>query len=95
MLEETVQHNPCYNNDAVYLRFYPRELFSLHALMFLYLQERIIPPDPITPQEKAQTLQRLNEVIQYRLVSNELPKQMRRLKIGSSSGLYLLILFLY
>ncbi|GFR84683.1 mediator of RNA polymerase II transcription subunit 14 [Elysia marginata] len=45
------------------------------------IRERIIPPDPITPQEKAQTLQRLNEVIQYRLVSNELPKQMRRLKI--------------
>lgn len=45
-------------------------------------QDRIIPPDPITPQEKIQTLQRLNEVIQYRLVSNELPKQMRRLKIG-------------
>ncbi|CAL1548016.1 unnamed protein product [Lymnaea stagnalis] len=45
------------------------------------IRERIIPPDPITPQEKMQTLQRLNEVIQYRLVSNELPKQMRRLKI--------------
>ncbi|GFO03550.1 mediator of RNA polymerase ii transcription subunit 14 [Plakobranchus ocellatus] len=45
------------------------------------IREKIIPPDPITPQEKAQTLQRLNEVIQYRLVSNELPKQMRRLKI--------------
>ncbi|KAK0042754.1 mediator of RNA polymerase II transcription subunit 14 [Biomphalaria pfeifferi] len=45
------------------------------------IRERIIPPDPITPQEKTQTLQRLNEVIQYRLVSNELPKQMRRLKI--------------
>ncbi|XP_005108274.1 mediator of RNA polymerase II transcription subunit 14 [Aplysia californica] len=45
------------------------------------IRERIIPPDPITPQEKQQTLQRLNEVIQYRLVSNELPKQMRRIKI--------------
>ena len=41
-----------------------------------------MPPDPITPKEKKETLQRLNQVIQYRLVSYELPTQMRKLKIG-------------
>ncbi|KAL8611339.1 hypothetical protein ACOMHN_014394 [Nucella lapillus] len=45
------------------------------------IRDKIIPPDPITIQEKKQTLQRLNQVIQYRLVSSELPPQMRRLKI--------------
>jgi mediator of RNA polymerase II transcription subunit 14 len=50
------------------------------------LQDKIIPPDPITPLEKKQTLQRLNQVIQYRLVSSDLPTQMRRLKIGTQSS---------
>ncbi|XP_025098562.1 mediator of RNA polymerase II transcription subunit 14-like isoform X2 [Pomacea canaliculata] len=45
------------------------------------IRDKIIPPDPITPVEKKQTLQRLNQVIQYRLVSSDLPRQMRRLKI--------------
>ncbi|XP_046582734.1 mediator of RNA polymerase II transcription subunit 14-like isoform X2 [Haliotis rubra] len=45
------------------------------------IRDKIVPPDPITPQEKKQTLDRLNQVIQYRLVSSELPPQMRRLKI--------------
>ncbi|XP_076466284.1 mediator of RNA polymerase II transcription subunit 14-like isoform X3 [Babylonia areolata] len=45
------------------------------------IRDKIIPPDPITIQEKKQTLQRLDQVIQYRLVSSELPPQMRRLKI--------------
>ncbi|KAK7108033.1 mediator of RNA polymerase II transcription subunit 14-like isoform X2 [Littorina saxatilis] len=45
------------------------------------IRDKIIPPDPITQQEKKQTLQRLNQVIEYRLVSSELPTQMRRLKI--------------
>jgi len=46
------------------------------------IREKIVPPDPITPSEKKQVLQRLNQVIQYRLVSSELPKHMRKLKIG-------------
>ncbi|XP_060590641.1 mediator of RNA polymerase II transcription subunit 14-like isoform X2 [Ruditapes philippinarum] len=45
------------------------------------IREKIVPPDPITPTEKKQVLQRLNQVIQYRLVSCELPQQMRKLKI--------------
>ncbi|WAR07451.1 MED14-like protein [Mya arenaria] len=45
------------------------------------IREKIVPPDPITSSEKKQVLQRLNQVIQYRLVSSELPKHMRKLKI--------------
>ncbi|XP_050393117.1 mediator of RNA polymerase II transcription subunit 14 [Patella vulgata] len=45
------------------------------------IREKIVPPDPITPQEKKDTLHRLNQVIQYRLVSSELPPQMRKLRI--------------
>ncbi|XP_041355183.1 mediator of RNA polymerase II transcription subunit 14-like isoform X2 [Gigantopelta aegis] len=45
------------------------------------IREKIVPPDPITPQEKNETLCKLNQVIQYRLVSSELPPQMRKLKI--------------
>lgn len=45
------------------------------------IRERIVPPDPITPAEKKSTLLRLNQIIQYRLVSSELPPQMRNLTI--------------
>lgn len=41
-----------------------------------------MPPDAITPSEKRQTLQTLTKVIQYRLVSSDLPPQMRKLRIG-------------
>lgn len=40
-----------------------------------------MPPDPITPGEKRQTLQRLNQVIQHRLVTGKLLPQMRKFKI--------------
>ncbi|XP_052229673.1 mediator of RNA polymerase II transcription subunit 14-like [Dreissena polymorpha] len=45
------------------------------------IREKIVPPDPITPNEKKKVLQQLKQVIQYRLVSCELPQQMRKLKI--------------
>lgn len=45
------------------------------------IQERIVPPDPITPAEKRSTLQRLNQVIQHRLVTGNLLPQMRNLKV--------------
>lgn len=45
------------------------------------IREKIVPPDAITPTEKRQTLQTLTKVIQYRLVSSELPPQMRKLRI--------------
>lgn len=48
----------------------------------IVLQDKIVPPDAITPAEKRQTLQRLTQVIQYRLVVTDLPAQMRKLKVG-------------
>lgn len=47
------------------------------------IREKIVPPDPITPQEKQQTLLRLNQVIQHRLVTGNLIPQMRRFKINT------------
>ena len=44
-------------------------------------QEKIVPPDPITPIEKWQTLKRLGQIIQHRLVTNDLPPQLNNLKI--------------
>lgn len=43
--------------------------------------EKIVPPDPITAVEKRQTLSRLNQVIQHRLVTGHLLPQMRKFKI--------------
>nr|XP_024219259.1 mediator of RNA polymerase II transcription subunit 14 [Halyomorpha halys] len=45
------------------------------------IRDKIVPPDPITPVEKKTTLQRLNQVIQHRLVTGNLLPQMRNLKI--------------
>ena len=45
------------------------------------IRDRIVPPDPIKPEEKAATLIRLNQIIQHRLVITNLPPQMRNLKI--------------
>ena len=47
------------------------------------IKDRIVPPDPITPEEKRHTLMRLNQIIEHRLVTSELPKHMRKLKIGN------------
>lgn len=47
------------------------------------IRERIVPPDPITPVEKRQTLLRLNQVIQHRLVTGNLMPQMRKFKIDA------------
>ncbi|XP_054267906.1 mediator of RNA polymerase II transcription subunit 14-like [Macrosteles quadrilineatus] len=49
----------------------------------LCIRERIVPPDPITPGERRATLNRLNQVIQHRLVTGNLQPQMRNLKIDS------------
>ncbi|XP_052862208.1 mediator of RNA polymerase II transcription subunit 14 isoform X2 [Anopheles cruzii] len=45
------------------------------------IRERIVPPDPITAAEKRQTLQRLNQVIQHRLVTGNLLPQLRKFRI--------------
>ena len=41
-----------------------------------------MPPDPITSVEKSRTLQRLNQVIQHRLVTSKLPPEMGSMVIG-------------
>ncbi|XP_044010712.1 mediator of RNA polymerase II transcription subunit 14 isoform X2 [Aphidius gifuensis] len=53
------------------------------------IRERIVPPDPITLSEKKSTLQRLNQVIQHRLVTGNLLPQMRNLKIESGRVIFL------
>ncbi|XP_034941406.1 mediator of RNA polymerase II transcription subunit 14 [Chelonus insularis] len=53
------------------------------------IRERIVPPDPITPMEKRTTLQRLNQVIQHRLVTGNLLQQMRNLKIEAGRVTFL------
>ena len=40
-----------------------------------------MPPDPISSVEKVKTLQRLNQVIQHRLVTSKLPPQLSNLEI--------------
>ncbi|XP_020281468.1 mediator of RNA polymerase II transcription subunit 14 isoform X2 [Pseudomyrmex gracilis] len=54
------------------------------------IRERIVPPDPITPAEKRTTLQRLNQVIQHRLVTGNLLPQMRNLKIEAGRVTFLI-----
>ena len=51
-------------------------------LIFYFLQEKIVPPDPISQNEKANVLQRLNQIIQHRLVTSKLPSQLSNLSIG-------------
>ncbi|XP_043223029.1 mediator of RNA polymerase II transcription subunit 14-like [Amphibalanus amphitrite] len=48
----------------------------------LCIRERIVPAKAITPVEKATTLQRLDQIIEHRLVTADLPPQMLQLKIG-------------
>ncbi|XP_071483080.1 mediator of RNA polymerase II transcription subunit 14-like [Diadema antillarum] len=45
------------------------------------IKERIVPPDPITTSEKATVLHRLDQIIQHRLVTSELPPQLANLTI--------------
>ena len=42
------------------------------------IKEKIVPPDPITPRDQEETLLRLNQIIEHRLVTSELPSRMRR-----------------
>lgn len=45
------------------------------------IRDRIVPLEPITAAEKRSTLLRLNQVIEHRIVTSDLPLQMRNLKI--------------
>ena len=50
----------------------------------VFLQDKIVPPDPISLVDKRQTLKKLNQIIEHRLVTSDLPHHMRRLTIGKS-----------
>lgn len=45
------------------------------------IKDHIVPPDPISSIDKRQTLMRLNQIIEHRLVTSNLPPLMRKLKI--------------
>ncbi|XP_074593418.1 mediator complex subunit 14 [Brevipalpus obovatus] len=45
------------------------------------IRDRIVPPDPISYTERKSTLQRLNQIIQQRLVTSNLTPQMKNFKI--------------
>ncbi|XP_071949525.1 mediator of RNA polymerase II transcription subunit 14-like [Antedon mediterranea] len=45
------------------------------------IKDRIIPADPITASEKTSVLLRLNQIIQHRLVTSEMPSQLSNLSI--------------
>ena len=49
------------------------------------ISERIIPPSAITPVERRTTLLRLNQVIENRLVSCNIPLQMRNLVVADGT----------
>ena len=49
------------------------------------IQERIIPPAPITAGDRKRTLLRLNQVIEHRLVNSQLPLQMRNLVVADGT----------
>ncbi|KAB7504808.1 Mediator of RNA polymerase II transcription subunit 14 [Armadillidium nasatum] len=51
----------------------------------LTVRQRILPPEPMTLSEKRQTLSKLEQIVQHRLVTTELPPQMRTTKIENGS----------
>ena len=63
----------------------PQTSFAGGNLKFSYAKERIVPPDPISAKDKEETLERLDQIIEYRLVTSELPLHMRNLTIGKFS----------
>ena len=49
------------------------------------IKERIIKEAPLTPVERRQTLLRLNQVIEHRLVHSNIPLQMRNLSVADGT----------
>lgn len=45
------------------------------------IKDRILPPEPITSEDKKQILSRLNQVILHRLVTEKLIPEMRDFKV--------------
>lgn len=59
-------------------------MFGTSTLLFLcpLVQDKIIPPDPITKSEKQTTLNQLNQILRHRLVTTDLPPQLANLTVG-------------
>lgn len=52
------------------------------SLLCSLVQDKIIPPDPITKSEKQTTLSQLNQILRHRLVTTDLPPQLANLTVG-------------
>ena len=57
-------------------------VWFLTRLCLLCVQDKIIPPDPITKVEKHTTLNQLNQILRHRLVTTDLPPQLANLTVG-------------
>ena len=55
---------------------------AFDQLVTLCVQDKIIPPDPITKVEKHTTLNQLNQILRHRLVTTDLPPQLANLTVG-------------
>jgi len=66
-----------------------KSAFRLSVKNVFRLQERIVAPDAISTSEKKFVLSKLNQVILHRLVTTELPSQMRNLKVMTCYVLFL------
>lgn len=55
---------------------------SVQTSLRLFVQDKIIPPDPITKSEKQTTLNQLNQILRHRLVTTDLPPQLANLTVG-------------
>lgn len=55
---------------------------STHLFLCPFVQDKIIPPDPITKSEKQTTLSQLNQILRHRLVTTDLPPQLANLTVG-------------
>uniref|UniRef100_A0A8D3CKB2 Mediator of RNA polymerase II transcription subunit 14 n=1 Tax=Scophthalmus maximus TaxID=52904 RepID=A0A8D3CKB2_SCOMX len=47
------------------------------------IRDKIIPPDPITKNEKQTTLSQLNQILRHRLVTTDLPPQLANLTVAN------------
>ncbi|KAM4609479.1 mediator of RNA polymerase II transcription subunit 14 isoform 1-T1 [Polymixia lowei] len=47
------------------------------------IRDKIIPPDPITKNEKQTTLNQLNQILRHRLVTTDLPPQLANLTVAN------------
>ena len=49
------------------------------SVYYYVTQDKIIPPDAITAEEESSTLKRLTQIIEYRLVTSDIPRAFKQL----------------